>query len=75
LKHFKNTQNLSKYYSIELKHPLIDILKYGDVNSKNLIKIQEMNFDFYTISFVKNFNRNIQIGRLNFKEKMEFYIS
>lgn len=67
MKHFKNIQNLSDYYGIDLKHPLIDVQKYEDVNREKLIKNEEISFDFYTISFVKNFNGYIQIGDTKFE--------
>lgn len=62
VKHFKNIQNLSNYYGVDSKHPLIDIQKYEDTDSEKLIKNEQLSFDFYTISFVKNFNGHIQIG-------------
>jgi AraC-like DNA-binding protein len=66
LKHFKNIENLNKYYGVDLKHPLIDIQKYEDAKSENLIKNEAISFDFYIVSFVKNFNGFIQIGNTKF---------
>jgi len=48
---------------------LINIQKYGDVNNKKIIKNEPISFDFYKISFVKNFNGYIQIGDTKFEEK------
>lgn len=62
MKHFKNIQNIIEYYDVDIKHPLIDIKKYEDVKNEKIIKNQALSFDFYTISFVKNFNGFIQIG-------------
>ncbi len=67
MKHFKNIKNLRKYYGVGLKHPLVDILKYEEVNNDKIIKNEELSFDFYTISFVKNFNGYIQIGNTRFE--------
>jgi len=66
LKHFKDIQNLSEFYDVDFKHPLIDIKKYEDTNDEKLIKYEPISFDFYTISFVKNFNGYIQIGNTKF---------
>jgi AraC family transcriptional regulator, transcriptional activator of pobA len=67
MKHFKNIQNLSEFYGIDLKHPLIDIQKYEDVISGKVIKNETIRYDFYKISFVKNFNGFIQIGNNKFE--------
>ena len=66
MKHFKNIQNISEYYGVDTKHPLIDIKKYEDARKEKIIKNQPVSFDFYTISFVKNFNGFIQIGSTKF---------
>ena len=66
MKHFKEIQNINEFYNVELKHPLIDIQKFEDVKSKNLIKNEPISLDFYKISFVKNFNGFIQIGDTKF---------
>ncbi len=66
MKHFKDIQNLSNFYNVDIKHPLIDIQKYEDAKSENLIKNEPISFDFYKISFVKNFNGFIQIGNTKF---------
>jgi len=66
VKHFKEIQKLNEYFDIDSKHPLIDILKYEDVNKKKSIKKEPLLFDFYKISFVKNFNGFIQIGETKF---------
>ena len=67
MKHFKDIQNISEFYDIDLKHPLIDIIKYEEVNSEKIIKNEPISFDFYKISFVKNFNGFIQIGNTKFE--------
>ncbi|MGV6829406.1 MAG: helix-turn-helix domain-containing protein [Flavobacteriales bacterium] len=67
MKHFKNIQHLSNFYEIPNKHPLIDIKKYETVDHKKIIKNEALTFDFYTISFVKNFNGFIQIGKTKFE--------
>ena len=67
MKHFKNIQNISEFYDIDVKHPLIDIIKYEEVNSEKIIKNEPISFDFYKISFVKNFNGFIQIGNIKFE--------
>jgi len=69
LKHFKDIQNLSEFYNVDLKHSLINIIKYEDAISGNLVKNKPISFDFYKISFVKNFNGFIQIGNTKFEEK------
>lgn len=67
MKHFNNLQNLSKHYGVNLKHPLIDIRRYEDVNSERIIKKEPIRFEFYSISFVRNFNGFIQIGKTKFE--------
>ena len=67
MKHFKDIQNISEFYAIDLKHPLINILKYEEVNSGKIIKNEPISFDFYKISFVRNFNGFIQIGNTKFE--------
>ena len=66
MKHFQDIQNLSEFYDADLKHPLIDIQKYEDASSEKLIKNEPISFDFYIISFVKNFNGFIKIGDTKF---------
>lgn len=67
MKHFKDIQSLGEVYDVALKHSFIDIQKYEDVNRKKLIKNKPIRFDFYKISFVKNFNGSIQIGNTRFE--------
>ena len=67
MKHFKDIQNLNEFYDIDLKHSLINILKYEDIKSGKIIKNEPISFDFYKISFVKNFNGFIQIGNTKFE--------
>lgn len=83
MKHFKDIQNINEFYDIDMKHSLINILKYEEVNSEKVIKNEPISFDFYKISFVKNFNGFIQIGTtkiegdngvLHFVEPKQIYI-
>ncbi len=67
MKHFKDIQNIGKFSDVDIKHPLIDVLKYEDVNNEKLIKNEPIIFDFYKISFVKNFNGFIQVGNTKFE--------
>jgi len=62
LKHFKHIQNISELYHVDLKHPLISVHKYEEAIIENIIKHEPISFDFYKISFVKNFNGFIKIG-------------
>ncbi len=66
MKHFKEIKNLTNFYEVDNKHPLIDIQKYEDAKQKTLIKNEPISLDFYKISFVKNFNGYIQIGNTKF---------
>jgi AraC-like DNA-binding protein len=66
LKHFKDIQNLSEFYKVNIKHPLIDIQKYEDAKPESHIKNEPIIYDFYKISLVKNFNGFIQIGKTKF---------
>lgn len=66
MKHFKDIQNVSEFYDVATKHPLINILNYEEVKSGKVIKNEPISFDFYKISFVKNFNGFIQIGNTKF---------
>jgi len=67
LKHFKNIQNIREFNNVDIKHPFIDILKYEESSNEKLIKNEPIIFDFYKISFVKNFNGFIQIGNTKFE--------
>jgi len=67
LKHFKNIKNIREINNIDIKHPLIHILKYEEVSNERLIKNEPIVFDFYKISFVKNFNGFIQIDNTKFE--------
>ena len=67
MKHFKDIQNISEFYNVDLKHPLIDIQKYEDAKSEYLIKNEPISFNFYKISFVKNFNGFIKIANTKFE--------
>ena len=69
MKHFKDIEKLADFYSIDSKHPLINIIKYEDAKPENFIKNEPIIFDFYKISFVKNFNGFIQIGDTKFDGK------
>lgn len=66
MKHFKDIQNISEFYDVATKHTLINILNYEEVKSGKVIKNEPISFDFYKISFVKNFNGFIQIGNTKF---------
>ncbi len=66
MKHFKDIQNLTDFYDVDNKHPLINIQRYEDAKQENFIKNEPISFDFYKISFVKNFNGFIQIGNTKF---------
>lgn len=67
MRHFDNIQNINEYYGVSLKHPLIDIRNYEEVNSEKIIKNEPISYDFYKISFVNNFNGYIQIGDTKFE--------
>jgi AraC-like DNA-binding protein len=64
--HFENINKVSQYYGVDSKHPLIDIQRYEDATEDCIIRNEEITFDFYTISFVRNFNGFIQIGDTKF---------
>ena len=66
MKHFKDIKKISEFYDVDIKHPLITILNYEDVKNGKIIKNEPISFDFYKISFVKNFNGYIQIGNTKF---------
>ncbi len=67
MKHFGNIQKLRNYYNVSAKHPLIDIIKYENVDNEKIIRNEELSFDFYTISFVRNFNGYIKIDNIKFE--------
>ncbi len=69
MKHFKDIQNLSEFYNVDLKHPLIDIQKYEDAKLESHLKNEPIIYGFYKISLVKNFNGFIQIGNTKFDGK------
>jgi AraC-like DNA-binding protein len=67
LKYFKNIKSIREFNNVDIKHPLIDIIKYEDISNKKLIKNEPIITDLYKISFVKNFNGFIQIGNTKFE--------
>jgi AraC-like DNA-binding protein len=67
LKYFKDIQSIRKFNNVDIKHPLIDILKYEEISNERLIKNEPIIIGFYKISFVKNFNGFIQIGNTKFE--------
>ena len=67
MKHFKDIKNICEFNNVDIKHPLIDIIKYEEVSNEKLIKNEPIMFDFYKISFVKNFNGFIQIDNTKFE--------
>jgi AraC-like DNA-binding protein len=69
LKYFKDISSLREFYNVDIKHPLIDILKYEETNNEKIIINEPIITDFYKISFVKNFNGYIQIGNTKFEGK------
>ncbi|OYT16317.1 MAG: hypothetical protein B7C24_08425 [Bacteroidetes bacterium 4572_77] len=56
MKYFVNIKDVNDYYQMDSLHPLIDIRKYSDIIPSTPREIEPMIFDFYKISFVKNFN-------------------
>jgi len=69
MKYFENIKDVNEYYNIESKHPLIDIQRYSDVIKANTNKIETTVFDFYKISFIKNFNGYLEYGNTKFNDK------
>jgi len=66
MKYFENIKDVNEYYKIESKHPLIDLRRYSDIIPSQPNKIEPMVFDFYKISFVKNFNGYLKYGKTQF---------
>ncbi|RLD64298.1 MAG: AraC family transcriptional regulator [Bacteroidetes bacterium] len=69
MKYFENIEDVNDYYNIESKHPLIDIRRYSDVIKTNSSKIETTVFDFYKISFIKNFNGYLEYGNTKFNDE------
>ena len=69
MKYFENIVDVNEYYHIKSKHPLIDIRRYSDVIPSTLSKIEPVIFDFYKISFIKNFNGHLKYGKTRFSSK------
>jgi len=66
MKYFESINDLNKFYKFDSKHPLIDIRRYSDIILSKPIKSEPLIFDFYKISFVKNFNGFMQYGNTKF---------
>jgi len=66
MKYFENINNLSEYFEIDSKHPLIDIRRFADIMPLIPMKIEPAIFGFYKISFIKNFNGFMQFGKTKF---------
>lgn len=66
MKYFENINDVNEYFKIESKHPLIDIRRYSDIIPLIPNKIEPIIFDFYKISFVKNFNGYLEYGKTKF---------
>ena len=69
MKYFENIKDVNEYYHIESKHPFVDIRRYSDIINPNPNKIEPTVFDFYKISFVKNFNGYLEYGSTKFNDK------
>ena len=66
MKYFESINSVNEYFNIKSQHPLIDIRKYSDIIPPTPRKIEPMIFDFYKISFVKNFNGYLKYGKTKF---------
>ena len=66
MKYFENIKDVNEYFKIESKHPSIDIRRYSDIIPSIPNKIEPIIFDFYKISFVKNFNGYLEYGKTKF---------
>ena len=66
MKYFENINDLQEEFSIQLKHPLIDIRRYTDILPMIPMKIGPTIFGFYKISFIKNFNGYMEYGKTKF---------
>jgi len=67
MQHFKNINEFNRFFDFEdSKHPLIDIRRYSDIIPSIHLKIEPVVFDFYKISFVKNFNGYMKYGKTKF---------
>lgn len=66
MKYFVNIKDVNDYYQMDSLHPLIDIRKYSDIIPSTPREIEPMIFDFYKISFVKNFNGYLKYGDTKF---------
>ena len=69
MKYFENIVDVNEYFEIKSKHPLIDIRRYSDIIPSTPNKFEPVIFDFYKISFVKNFNGYLQYGKTKFSGK------
>jgi len=66
MKYFENINDLTEYYKVNLKHPLIDIRRYADIIPLIPIKIEPVILGFYKIAFIKNFNGYMEYGKTKF---------
>jgi len=67
MRHFESIEDLSNYYGVPLKHPLISLLKYEEAEEEDIIRNEALSFEFYTISFVNNFNGYVEIDGVKFE--------
>jgi len=68
MKYFENINDVNDYYKVDSKHPLIDIRRYEDVIPSTPVKTEPVIFDFYKISFVKNFNGYMKYGNTKYTD-------
>jgi AraC-like DNA-binding protein len=66
MRYFKNIDDLNEYYKVKSKHPFIDIRRYSDIIPLIPLEIEPVVYDFYKISFVKNFNGYMKSGTTKF---------
>ncbi len=68
MKIFENIDNVNQYLKIETLHSLIDIRKFEDIIPLVADRKEEIIFNFYKISFIRNFNGFLQIGDTKFHD-------
>jgi len=69
MKYIESIKEINEFFNIESQHPLIDIRKFSDIITSELREIEPMFFDFFKISFVKNFNGFLKYGKIKFTGK------
>ena len=69
MKYIENIKEINDFFGIESQHPLIDIRRFSDIVPDEPREMEPITFDFYKISYVKNFNGYLKYGKTKYSGK------